>query len=142
MAKKLKEISFRTIDKKLKWQKEIERLKRKYGKKRNPLLYQKIPVKLLDEWDRSKLGNIQIDLVEHCGQSARGEFINTLTHADIACGWWEGETIMDRSQIASNNGLKQARTRFPFSWREIHSDNGTEFINDHLFKWHCCRSLC
>jgi hypothetical protein len=134
-AEKLKKISFRTIDEKMKHQKEVEFLKRKYHKKTHPLLYQKIPVKLSDEWDRSKLGNIQIDLVEHCGQSAGGEFINTLSCADISTGWWEGEAIMGRGQIPTGEGLDRARKRFPFLWREIHSDNGTEFINAHLFRY-------
>lgn len=135
VAKKLKQISFRTIDEKLKNQKEVERLKRKYHRKNNPLLYQKIPVKLSDEWDRTQFGNIQIDLVEHCGQSARGEYINTLSNTDIATGWWEGRAIMGRGQWPACEGLDQARKRFPFPWREIHSDNGTEFINAHLFKY-------
>ncbi|MFH1956150.1 MAG: hypothetical protein ABIJ28_00665 [Patescibacteria group bacterium] len=134
-AKKLKKISSATIDRKLSHQKEIERIKRKYHKNVHPLLYQKIPVKLSDEWDRSVAGNIQIDLVEHCGQSASGEFTNTLSNVDISTGWWEGEAIMSRGQIPTQEGLDKARKRFPFTWKEIHSDNGTEFINAHLFKY-------
>ena len=113
-AKKLKEISFRTIDEKLKHQKEIERIRKKYQKKIHPLLYQKIPVKLSDEWDKNQLGNIQTDLVEHCGQSARGEYLNTISNTDISTGWWEGEAIMGRGQIPTQEGLDRARKRFPF----------------------------
>jgi len=132
---KLKKISARTIDKKLKHQKEIERIKRKYNKNKNSLLYQKIPIKLSDEWNREVPGNIQIDLVEHCGQSPKGEYINTLSITDISTGWWEGEAIMGKGQIPTLEALKKARKRFPFVWKEIHSDNGTEFINAHLFKY-------
>jgi len=132
---KLRKISAKTIDRKLKHQKEIERIRRKYQKKVHPLLYQKIPVKLSDEWDRSQLGNIQTDLIEHCGQSTRGEYINTISNTDIATGWWEGEAIMSRGQIPTQEGLDKARKRFPFKWREIHSDNGTEYINWHLFRY-------
>jgi hypothetical protein len=133
--KKLKKIGSATIDRKLIHQKEVERLKRKYHHKINPLLYQKIPVKLSDEWDRSQLGNIQIDLVEHCGNSAFGEYLCTLSEIDIATQWWEGAAIMGKGQQRTFNGLKQSRNRFPFSWKEIHSDNGGEFINSHLFNW-------
>ncbi len=98
-------------------------------------MYQKIPVKLSDEWDRSQLGNIQTDLVEHCGQSARGEYINTVSNTDIATGWWEGEAIMSRGQIPTCEGLDRARKRFPFAWQEVHSDNGAEYINAHLFNY-------
>ena len=135
VAEKLKEIKSATIDRKLAHQKEVERMNRKYHQKKNPLLYQKIPVKLSDELNRSILGNIQIDLVEHCGNSARGEYICTLSNADIATGWWEGEAIMGRGQIPTQIGLDKIRKRFPSDWREIHSDNGTEFINAHLFRY-------
>lgn len=134
-ALKLKKISFRTIDEKLKKQKEAERLKRKYHKKIHPLLYQKIPVKIASEQDRNKFGNLQIDLVEHCGQSPAGEYICTLSNTDIATGWWEGEAVAGRGQRAVFEGLKEQRQRFPFAWQEIHSDNGAEFINNHLWRY-------
>lgn len=135
VAAKLKQISFRTIDEKLKYQKEIERQKRKYHQKIHPLLYQKIPIRISDEQDRTKLGNIQIDLVEHCGASAAGEYLNTLSNTDISSGWWEGEAVMGRSQERTLSGLSLARSRCPFLWQEIHSDNDTAFINWHLFKY-------
>lgn len=135
VAQKLKTISARTIDEKIKRQKEMEGLRRKYNHKRHPLLYKKIPIKLSHEQDRTQLGNMRIDLVEHCGQSARGEYINTLSTTDISSGWWEGEAVMGRSQEVVFNGLKGLRNRFPFAWKEIHSDNGTEFINWHLLRY-------
>lgn len=134
-AQKLKEITSSTIDIKLRHQKEVERLNRKYKQKDNPLLYQIIPVKVSDEWDKSQLGNIQIDLVEHCGQSARGEFLCTLSTTDIVTGWWEGEAVLGRGQLNTTFGLSRIKHRFPFNWKEIHSDNGTEFINAHLFNY-------
>lgn len=135
VAQKLKRISARTIDEKLRHQKELEGLKRKYHHKNHPLLYQKIPVKLSWEHDRTKLGNVQIDLVEHCGQSVRGEYIHTLSSTDVSSGWWEGEAVMGRSQEVVFKSLKKVRDRFPFSLKQIHSDNGTEFINWHLFRY-------
>ncbi len=135
VANKLKKMSSATIDRKLKHQKEIEKRRRKYHRKIHPLLYQKIPVKVFGEQDRSVLGNIQIDLVEHCGQSAAGQFVNTLSVTDISSGWWEGEAIMGKGQERTFQGLQRIRNRSPFLWKEIHSDNGTEFINWHLLKY-------
>lgn len=132
-AKKLREVSSKTIDNLLKHQKEVERLNHKYKRKDNPLLYQIIPVKTADEWDRNELGNIQLDLVEHCGQSASGEYLNTLSSTDIATGWWEGEVILGRGQLNTISGIGMVRNRFPFPWIEVHPDNGTEFLNYHLF---------
>jgi len=135
VAGKLQTIGFRTIDEKLKHEKEVRRLKRTYHKKIHPLLHQKIPVKVFSDQDRANEGTIQIDLVEHCGQKASGEFAYTLSATDITTGWHEGEAVMGRSQYAVFEGLQEAQRRFPFTWREIHSDNGTEFINDHLLRY-------
>jgi hypothetical protein len=75
IALKLKEMSARTIDIKLKHTKETERSKRRYHYKIHPLLYQKVPVRVFGEQDRRRPGFTQIDFVEHCGQSASGEYI-------------------------------------------------------------------
>ena len=134
VAEKLKQMGSATIDRKLKHTKQIELAKKKYSKK-HPLLYQSIPVKVFAEQDRSVLGNIQIDLVEHCGASASGQFVNTLTSTDISLGWTEQSAVMGKSQENTNIGIDNARHRFPFLWREMHSDGGTEFINDHLYRY-------
>ena len=63
IAAKLKVIRSATIDRKLRHQKEIERIRGRYQRKKHPLLYQKIPVKVFGEQNRQELGNIQIDLV-------------------------------------------------------------------------------
>ena len=136
-AEKLKKMSSATIDRKLKHQKTAERFRSKYSPKKNPLLYQKIPIKVFSEQDRTVLGNIQIDLVEHCGQSAAGQFICTLANTDINTDWWEGSAIMGKGQEGTFKGLKQARERFPSPFKGIHADNGKEFINWHLY--HYCK---
>jgi len=133
VAEKLKKISFRTIDEKLKHAKEVERMKHKYKVKANPLLYKQIPIKVFSEQNRDALGNMQIDLVEHCGASAAGEYVNTLDATDIYSGWTEQIAVMGKSQENTKAGLETERTDCPFSWREIHSDGGTNFICSHLF---------
>lgn len=134
-AAKLKQIGSRTIDEKLSPHKEKEKLKQHYCYKNNPLLYQKIPVKLSMEWPRNEIGNIQIDLVEHCGQSAYGEFIYTLSSTDIATGWWEGGGQLNKAMRKTVNNLKKIKTQYPFDWRAIHSDNDSTFINDQLYDY-------
>ncbi len=134
VATKLKSVSLATIDRKLEHQKEVEHLKIKYHK-RNPLLFQKIPVKTSAEWDINELGNIQLDYVEHCGQSAQGQFVCSLAGADIATGWWEGEAIMGMGQTRTHQAIERERQRTPFFWREIHPDNGVGFINDIIYRY-------
>lgn len=134
VAEKLKVMSSATIDRKLKHTKQIELAKKKY-KKKHPLLYQSIPVKVFAEQDRSVLGNMQIDLVEHCGASAAGEYVNTLTATDIFSGWTEQIAVMGKSQENTKEGLDEEKKDCPFLWKEIHSDGGANFICDHLFRY-------
>jgi len=140
VAEKLKQMSSATIDRKLKHTKQIELAKKKYGKK-HPLLYQQIPVKVFSEQDRSALGNMQIDLVEHCGASAAGQFVNTLDCTDIASGWTEQAAVMGKGQEPVKEAVNNCRSRCPFLWLGIHSDSGTEFINNHLYKYSFAEGL-
>jgi hypothetical protein len=135
VAEKLKQMKSATIDRKLKHTKQIELAKKKYGKK-HPLLYQSIPVKVFAEQDRSAVGHLQTDLVEHCGASAAGQFINTNSNTDINFGWWEGEAGMGKSQETTNASIDRAWDRFPFKITADHVDNGTEVINI-LMKRYC-----
>lgn len=134
VAEKLKRISPRTIDRALRLQKEDLHLNRKYRQKRNPLIYQMIPVKV-GGWDRAGPGQLQVDLVEHCGRSASGLYANTVSVAEIAFGWWEGEAIMGKGQKVSFDALRRIQTRSPFDWIHVHSDNDKSFINWHLFRY-------
>ena len=131
---KLKKISPRTIDRALKHQRQVLHLNRKYHRKRNPLIYQRIPVKA-GGWDRLLPGQIQIDLVEHCGQKASGVFVNSVSSCDVATGWWEGEGVMGSGQERTFKALTRIRERTPFSWLHIHPDNDTAFINWHLVRY-------
>lgn len=134
VAKSLKKISSATIDRRLVHQKEVLHLKKKYLKKHRSALYQVIPIRA-GGWDRSVLGQVQIDLVEHCGQSASGEYICSLSIVDIASGWWEGRAVMGRGQRRTFKAIERARKQSPIPWREIHPDNDTAFINWHLYRY-------
>ena len=136
VAQKLTEISARTIDKKLRRQKEVlKQLQRRGQSKQKSLLLKKIPIKIHGELDNQQIGNMQIDYVEHCGNSAAGEFVCTIDSTDIASGWEEWEAVMGRGQFPTKEGLDWARSRSPFSWLEIHSDTDKGFVNAHLLKY-------
>lgn len=134
---RLKAISSATIDRKLKHQRGVLHLLRaKGGPKPGSLLKRKIPIRLT-EWDTSKTGYVEMDLVVHCGSSTFGDYINTLSTTEVSSGWWEGEAIMGKSQQSTFQALKQIRERAPFDLKGLDSDNGSEFINDILYKY--CR---
>lgn len=135
MAGRILHICPRTIDTKLKTHKEKERLKRTYVPTQHPLLYQKIPVKLASDQGRGIGDSVQIDCVEHCGQSAEGPFLCTVGLTDIGSGWWEGEPVMRKTAWAIERALGCAQYRFPFPWKEMHTDNGSEFINEIVWRY-------
>lgn len=141
VAEQLKKISSATIDRRLRHQKQVLHLKKKYYQKKRPGLYQAIPVRGND-WDRSLLGQIQIDLLKHCGQSAAGEYICSLSIVDVASGWWEGKAVMGRGQQRIFQALTELRKQMPIPWREIHPDNDRAFINHHLYRYSLKENLC
>jgi hypothetical protein len=134
---KLKRISAKTIDRLLAGQRRTRQLRKNRNPAVHPLLYQKIPVKVASEWDTREVGNLQADYVEHCGRSHGGDYVHTLSLADIATGWWEGEPIPARTQHATQEAIERIRQRIPFRIREIHPDNDGGLINDLL--WRYCR---
>jgi len=127
-------VSARTSDRLLRHQRQVLHLQRKRHKKRNPPIYQNVPIKA-GGWDRSLPGQVQIDLVEHCGESAAGLFANTVSSCDIASGWWEGRAILGSGQERTFEAIEEMRTRTPFEWTELHSDNDGSFINWHLVRY-------
>lgn len=78
---------------------------------------------------------MEIDLVAHCGNTTAGQYLNTLTCTDIATGWTDVTALLHRSQQAVSKAIHRMRHRLPFPLLGIDSDNGSEFINDLLYRY-------
>jgi len=78
---------------------------------------------------------MEIDLVAHCGGTAGGDYLYTLTMTDICTGWTECIVIVNRSQVSVSTAIEKIRLRLPFALLGIDSDNGSEFINHHLKRY-------
>ncbi len=76
-----------------------------------------------------------MDLVAHCGGSVMGQFLYTLTAVDVSTGWTECLAIPNKTQIAVSTAIKAMRLRLPFPLLGVDSDNGSEFINDLLYRY-------
>jgi hypothetical protein len=137
VSDKLKKISAKTIDRLLAGERQRLHLSRYRNPAVHPLLYQQIPVKVSNDWDRDQIGNLQLDFVLHCGQSSAGHFAATLSAVDIASGWWEARAMLGRSQQGTQAALEQMRCTLPFPMREIHPDNDGCLVNDLVYRW--CR---
>lgn len=134
LEKQLLAISARQIDRRLLSHKRTVK-RRIYGSTRpGSLLKHMIPVKT-EHWDVTMPGYLEIDLVSHSGASAAGEFLYTLDCVDIASGWVERQAVMGKGQHGIVEALRQIEQRLPFRLRGIDSDNGSEFINAHLFNF-------
>jgi hypothetical protein len=99
------------------------------------LLKNLIPVRTFTEWNEERPGFMEIDLVAHCGESTAGQFLNTLTCTDISTGWTDVTALPRRSQEAVSEAIHRMRQRLPFPLLGIDSDNGSEFINDLLYRY-------
>lgn len=127
-------ISARQIDRRLQSHK-TKLKKRFYGRtKPGTLLKHHIPIRT-QHWEVTAPGYVEIDLVSHSGHCAEGEFIYSLNLTDIFSGWVETRAVMGKGERGIVSALDDMRQVLPFVLRAIDSDNGGEFINDHLYRY-------
>lgn len=130
----LRRISPRQIDRCLRADKRTLR-RRQYGRtKPGTLLKHQIPLRT-DRWDVQEPGFTEIDLVAHSGDRADGEYLHSLNVTDIHTTWVETRAVLGKGQLRVRAALDEIRRALPFRLRGIDSDNGSEFINDHLRRY-------
>lgn len=133
---KLLAIGPATMDR-LRAKRKRERVKGRSLTKPGTLLKDRIPIRTWAEWTEDKPGFCEIDLVDHSGgQVTRGsDHAWTLCFTDIHTAWTECVATPNKAQIHVFAAIKRARQRLPFPLLGIDSDNGSEFINDQLFRY-------
>jgi hypothetical protein len=99
------------------------------------LLKQAIPIRTFTPWEEERPGFLEIDLVAHCGQTVEGTYLNTLTATDLATGWTECRALPNKTQAAVSQAIEAMRHDLPFPLLGLDSDNGSEFINDNLYRY-------
>ena len=75
--------------------------------------------------------------MSHCGESTEGFYLTTLCAVDVASGWSECIGVWGKRQEHVGGAVHQLRQRLPFPLLGLDSDNGSEFINQHLYDY--CR---
>jgi hypothetical protein len=101
------------------------------------LLKNAIPVRTFSEWDEKKPGYFEADLVAHCGDSAQGFYLTTLSTVDVATGWYEPVPVWGKGQERVGGAIPHVREQLPMPMLGLDSDNGSEFINQSLYDY--CR---
>jgi len=132
---KLMKISPATIDRILAPERKKYKIKGRANTKPGTLLKSQIPIRTFSEWNDTRPGFVEIDLVGHDGGDGTGEFLQTLDVTDVATGWTETQAVKNKAQQWVFEALKDIRERLPFPLLGIDSDNGGEFINGHLFRY-------
>jgi len=128
-------MSAATIDRKLACERAHHKPKGACTTKPGTLLRSQVPIRTYTPWDEQQPGFLEIDLVAHCGESTAGTYLCTLNCVDVATGWTECVGVANKGQGAVFAALQQVRERLPFPLLGIDSDNGSEFINDHLIRY-------
>jgi len=115
------------------------RLRKKIGKfglattKPGSILKSHIPIKT-DQWDETRPGYLESDTVAHCGTSVAGSFVYTVNTVDIATGWTEQRALWGKGYQGMFHALKSIESCLPFPILGFDCDNGTEFLNWHLYR--------
>ncbi|GMO13565.1 MAG: hypothetical protein Ta2A_24340 [Treponemataceae bacterium] len=130
-------ISPAQIDRRLKADRDKLRGRRISGTKcGEAALMKQIPIRThYSESERFTPGYFQTDTVHHCGDNDSGEFNLTLTATDVASGWTELRSLLNKGHRWTVDGLKHIHATLPFTMLELHSDNGGEFINHGTLDW-------
>jgi transposase InsO family protein len=130
-------MSAATIDRRLAPERAKFMLRGRSHTKPGTLLKSQIPIRTWADWDDAVPGFVEIDLVGHEGGNASGRYCYTLTVTDICTGWTVNRSVQNKAEKWVFEALQHVMSVFPFPIIGIDSDNGSEFINDHLFRY--CR---
>lgn len=131
----LTSMSAATIDRKLADERKKILPRGRSHTKPGSLLKSQIPIRTWAEWDDAVPGFVEIDLVGHEGGNSSGEFCFTLTVTDISTGWTVNRSVKNKAAKWVFEALEYVMSVFPFPIIGIDSDNGSEFINEHLLAY-------
>jgi hypothetical protein len=97
------------------------------------LLRKHIPIST-DQWDETMPGFIEVDTVAHCGTSTEGMFVYTINCVDIATAWTEQRAIWGKGESGVVTAMRAIESHLPFPLQGFDCDNGSEFLNWHLYR--------
>jgi len=136
--KNLLRISKNSIDRLLKPTRRKYGARGRSGTRPGTQLLHQIPIKT-SHWDVSEPGFMQADTVGHGGDSTDGNFVHSLTLTDICSGWTENRATWNKGADGVLEQIKDIEQVLPFPIQGFHSDNGSEFLNHHLYRYYVKR---
>lgn len=133
----LSRISAATIDRLLKPHRPKGLRRPHTGSPSRHALRASVPVRTFGEWRHVRPGALQADRVVHCGERLHGFYLASLVAVDVATSWTECQAVWGQGYKRVGTAVHLVRQHLPFPLRELHTDNGGEFINRILVPW--CR---
>jgi len=124
-----------TVDRLLRPQRQGLRRRGLGTTKPGTLLKRQIPIRTFADWDETRPGFLEVDLVGHGGTTTAGEYLHTLVLTDIHTAWTECVALLNRSQETVTAAIAAVRQALPFPLLGLDSDNGSEFINANLLRY-------
>jgi hypothetical protein len=131
--KALHRISAATIDRLLRPVRVQYQKRGRTTTKPGTLLRKHIPIQT-NQWNQSRPGFLEADTVAHCGESLSGTFAYTIDCVDIATGWTEQRAVRGKGETDVLEQIKDIEKSLPFPLLGFDCDNGSEFLNHHLFR--------
>ena len=128
-------MSSATIDRALAPERRRLQVKGRSGTRPGSILRRQIPIRTFAQWDDRRPGFCEVDLVAHDGGSPFGEFCQTLDLTRVATGWTEPRALKNKAQRWVHEAIEEIRGELPFPLLGLDCDNGSEFINMHLFRY-------
>lgn len=135
VKEKLKLITGRTLDRRLKRERGIRKLTRSRGTTRHgSLLKSSIPIRITN-WDTGEAGFMEMDTVAHNGGDPSGECIYSLDMTEIYSGWSEQIAVMGKGETGIIAAVDEIKNILPLELKGMDSDSGSEFVNWHMVRY-------
>jgi hypothetical protein len=135
LRNKLLQMSAATVDRLLKPYRS-RRLGQPHVSVRNPSdLTHRIAVHTFADLRKLPVGHVEVDLVLHCGMTTLGFSLTSLVAVDTLSSWTECMPVWGKGKERVAGSVARLRRQLPFPLLGIHSDNGSEFINDALYAY-------
>lgn len=133
LRQKVLQISPAQIDRLLKGDRVKTALWRHTGNKPGAALRSTVPIRT--EWKVQEPGWLEADTVAHCGGSMADSFVWSITYVDIHTGWLSLRAVYNRGQHGVYEQTRCMETHLPFPLLGFDTDNGGEFINQHVLNY-------
>jgi len=97
------------------------------------ILRKHIPIKT-NQWEETIPGFLEADTLAHCGNSVAGMFVYSINCVDIATGWSAQRAVWGKGERGVMAAINSIEKSLPFPILGFDCDNGSEFLNWHLYK--------